>query len=125
MIDDLSVHRVIDLDQAVVEIVDRRRDWESAGLAVGPVSWRDEAASWPQRLEADRSRVDDPDSIGVRITGLAETELCVVLFRGGWADVDFIVNIDDAGALPAPDVSSPQAFGNLLDRCVSRVFGSS
>jgi hypothetical protein len=80
VIDDRSVQRVIDLDQAVVEIADRQRGWESAGLAVGPVSWRDEAASWPQRLEADRSRVDDADSIGVRITGLAETELCVVLY---------------------------------------------
>ncbi|MER7692444.1 hypothetical protein [Streptomyces sp. NPDC097610] len=119
------MQRVIDLDQAVIEITDRRRGWESAGLTVGPVSWRDEAASWPQRLETDRSRVGDPDSIGVRIAGLAETELCVVLFRGGWADVDFIVNMDDAGSLPAPDVASPQAFGNLLDRCVSRVFGSS
>lgn len=69
--------------------------------------------------------MEDPDSIGVRITGLAETELCVVLFRGGWADVDFIASIDDAGVLPAPDVGSPQGFGNLLDRCVSRVFGPS
>ncbi|MEU2747350.1 hypothetical protein ABZ613_13825 [Streptomyces collinus] len=119
------MQQVIDLDQAVIEIADRRRGWESAGLTVEAISWRDEAASWPQRLETDRSRVDDPGSIGVRITGLAETELCVVLFRGGWADVDFIVNIDDAGALPAPDVTSPQAFGILLDRCVSRVFGSS
>lgn len=125
VIDDRTVKRVIDLDQAVVEIAERRLRWESAGLAVDPISWRDEAASWPQQLATDRSRVEDPDSIGVRITGLAEAELCVVQFRGGWADVDFIASIDDAGVLPAPDVVSPQAFGNLLDRCVSRVFGPS
>ncbi len=32
-----------------------------------PITWRDEAAPWPQPLETDRALVTDPDSIGVRI----------------------------------------------------------
>ncbi|MFJ3221595.1 hypothetical protein ACIPLC_37485 [Kitasatospora sp. NPDC086801] len=118
------MEQVVDLDHAAVEVAERRADWERQGLVVGHVTWRAEAASWPQRLETDRSSVTEPDSIGVLITGPGDAQLSVVLFRGGWADIDFIATIDDAGTLPTPDIDSAQAFGDLLDRCVARVFGS-
>ncbi|WP_344628341.1 hypothetical protein, partial [Kitasatospora arboriphila] len=107
------MERVIDLDHAAVEVAERSPAWERRGLTVGHVSWRDEAAPWPQRLETDRSSVTEPDSIGILITGPGEAQLSVVLFRGGWADIDFIATIDDAGVLPAPDIDSAQAFGDL------------
>ncbi|MFD0526020.1 hypothetical protein ACFQ1I_00230 [Kitasatospora arboriphila] len=97
---DLHMERVIDLDHAAVEVAERSPAWERRGLTVGHVSWRDEAAPWPQRLETDRSSVTEPDSIGILITGPGEAQLSVVLFRGGWADIDFIATIDDAGVLP-------------------------
>ncbi|MFE3830903.1 hypothetical protein [Streptomyces sp. NPDC059092] len=78
---------------------------------------------WPQRLETDRALVRDPDSVGVLISGPADAELSVVLFRGGWADVDFFVGLDDAGTLPACGIDSAAAFGTRLDGWVSRVFG--
>jgi hypothetical protein len=117
------MERVIDLDEVVAVVADRQPAWQAAGLAVEPVTWRDEAAPWPQRLETDRSKVSDPDSIGIRIRNSHEAELHVVLYRGGWADVDYIANIDDAGVIPAPAMSSAQAFGALLDTCAARVFG--
>jgi hypothetical protein len=88
------------------------------------VTWRDEAAPWPQRLEIDRSKVRDPDSIGIHIRNSHEAELHVVLYRGGWADVDYITSIDDAGVIPAPAMTSAQAFGALLNTCMARVFGA-
>ncbi|MFF0065723.1 hypothetical protein ACFYRC_30060 [Streptomyces sp. NPDC005279] len=66
----------------------------------------------------------EPDSIGVLISGPGEAELSVVLFRGGWADVDFVTGLDDAGTLPASGIDSAAAFGTRLDQWVSRVFGN-
>lgn len=100
--------------------------WTSAGLEVGRPTWRDAEASWPQPLEIDRARIRDPDSVGVVISGPAEAVLSVVLFRGGWADVDFVADadLDDAGCLPASGITSASDFGTRLDQWVGRVFGS-
>ncbi|MEV7603717.1 hypothetical protein AB0O91_40740 [Kitasatospora sp. NPDC089797] len=65
----------------------------------------------------------DPDSVGVLISGPVEAELSVVLFRGGWADVDFVAGTDDAGAFPASGIASAREFGVRLDGWVARVFG--
>ncbi|KJS59954.1 hypothetical protein [Streptomyces rubellomurinus] len=117
------MERVIDLDQAVLEVERRRSRWEEAGLTVEPVTWRDEEQEWPQQLELDRTAVVDPDSLGVVITGLGG-ELSVVLFRGGWTDVDYFAGLDDAGTLPTSAIDSAAAFGEQLDNHVTRVFGS-
>lgn len=85
------------------------------------------AARWPQPLEQNRSRVAEPDSVGVHVTGPADSELLVVLFRGSWADVVFLASLGETDARvvsEAPDVASPQEFGELLDGYVVRAFGS-
>ncbi|MGW0904253.1 hypothetical protein [Streptomyces sp. NPDC002853] len=118
--------RLIDLDQAAAQINTRRQRWTSAGLVVGSLTWRDGAAAWPQRLETSRSEVRDPDSAGIHITGPAGAELLVVLFRGGWADVAFVVGLDEHDELvsEAPEITSPHAFGQLLEGYVLRAFGA-
>lgn len=117
------MERVVDLDQAAAVLAERAARWVEAGLTVGEVTWRDEAAPWPQRLETDRELVGDPHSVGVLISGPADAELSVVLFRGGWADVDFIAGLDDAGTLPAFGIGSAAAFGTRLDQWIPRAFG--
>ncbi|MFJ9447873.1 hypothetical protein ACIRRH_39495 [Kitasatospora sp. NPDC101235] len=67
--------------------------------------------------------MNDPDSVGVLVSGPEEAELSVVLFRGGWADVDYFDGMDDAGALPASGIASAREFGVQLDGWVARVFG--
>ncbi len=57
------------------------------------------------------------------ISGPAGAELSVVVFRGGWADVDFIADSDDAGCLPASDITSASTFGTRMDQWVRRAFG--
>lgn len=79
----------------------------------------------PQGLETNRSEVSDPDSVGIHLRGLDEAELLVVLYRGGWADIDYIAGADDAGVIFSPAVNSTQAFASLLDACITRVFGIS
>ncbi|MFF8378749.1 hypothetical protein ACF07V_21775 [Streptomyces sp. NPDC015661] len=116
--------RVVDLDEVAAVLARRTPGWASAGLEVGRPTWRDAEAAWPQPLETDRARVHDPDSVGVVLSGPAQAELSVVLFRGGWADVDFLVDLDDAGCLPASDITSASDFAARMDQWVSRVFGS-
>ncbi|MEU3889178.1 hypothetical protein [Streptomyces sp. NPDC029041] len=61
------MQRVIDLDEGAAAVAARQPAWQAAGLTVGPLTWRDEAAPRPQRLETDRSKVSDPDSIGIHL----------------------------------------------------------
>ncbi|MGW1728450.1 hypothetical protein ACWCQK_36895 [Streptomyces sp. NPDC002306] len=116
--------RVVDLDEVAVVLAVRMVDWTSAGLEVGRPTWRDIEAPWPRPLGTDRDRVRDPDSVGVVISGPGATVLSVVLFRGGWADVDFVADLDDAGCLPANGITSTSDFATRLDAWVARVFGS-
>jgi predicted NBD/HSP70 family sugar kinase len=123
MRDDHLVDRVVGLDEVAAVLADQTVGWRSAGLEVGQVTWRDAEASWPQPLETDRARVQDPDSVGVVISGPGEVELSVVLFRGGWADVDFVASLADAGSLPASGIASPTDFEGRMNQWVARVFG--
>ncbi|WP_314252897.1 hypothetical protein [Streptomyces sp. DSM 40907] len=118
------MERVIDLDQAAAVFAERAARWLAAGLKVRQVTWRDETAPWPQQLETDRTLVRDPDSVGVRISGPGDAELSVVLFRGGWADVDYFDGLDDGGPIPAFGITSAAAFGTQIDQWVEGVFGN-
>ncbi|MFX4293906.1 hypothetical protein [Streptomyces bohaiensis] len=115
---------VLDLDEAAALLARRADAWTSAGLEVGLLTWRDGAAPWPQPHHTDRERVHDPDSLGVVVTGPDEAVLSVVLFRGGWADVDFIADLDDAGSLPAVRITSTSEVETRLDHWIARVFGA-
>jgi hypothetical protein len=48
--------RAVDLDEAVAAIADRWPVWQTAGLVVKAVTWREEAPSWLQQLETDDPR---------------------------------------------------------------------
>lgn len=122
--EDLPVDRILDLDQAASEITKRQNAWKTRGLTSGAITWRDESAPWPKPFETDRSKVSDPDSVGIRIAGPIHAELEIVLFRGGWADVDYYAGSDDFGPIPAFDLTSASMFAALLDTWVARVFGT-
>ncbi|SPF07438.1 hypothetical protein SMA5143A_8296 [Streptomyces sp. MA5143a] len=64
----------------------------------------------------------DPDSVGVVLSGPGEAELSVVLFRGGWADVDFIAGLDNPGSLPVSGIASAADFEARMDQWVACVF---
>lgn len=119
------MERLVDLDRAAAEISLRRMGWHEQGLVVAEPTWRDAVAARPRVLETDRSKVKDPESVGVHLHSFRGAELAIVLFRGGWADVDFITDSLEIGVIAAPDISSAPAFGELLDLCVARIFGLS
>ncbi|MFF4415491.1 hypothetical protein ACFYY8_23410 [Streptosporangium sp. NPDC001559] len=110
---------VIDLDQAAAEITARLLAWTARGLSPGPITWRDETAPWPQPLETDRALVVDPDSVGVRVRGADEwAEVQIVLYRGGWADLDAMAN--EEVVAECPQITTPEKFGALLDSATTR-----
>ncbi|MEV8391797.1 MULTISPECIES: hypothetical protein [unclassified Streptomyces] len=116
--------RIIDLDPAAAEITARLPFWTASGLIPGPITWRDEAVPWPQRLETDRTIVVDPDSIGIRILGTDDwAELHLVLYRGGWADLHALTA--DEFITECPRVTTREEFGHLLDSKVTRFLGTS
>jgi hypothetical protein len=116
-----SVHgmdRLLDLDQVALELERFRRVWSSVGLAVGSLTWRDAADRWPWKLHSDRGEVQDPDSVGVTVEADA-AEARIVLFRGGWADVE----MGSAGSEPvidAPSVPDLAAVASLLSGFLPR-----
>jgi hypothetical protein len=117
------MERFLDLDLAAAEITQRQPAWVSLGLTVGPVTWRDEADVWPHILQTDRARVADPDSVGVRIQGIDNSEVEIVLFRGGWADLNAVkgpITADTQVVTECPKPVSPEEFGLLLDSCIER-----
>jgi hypothetical protein len=111
--------RIVDLDAAAAEIDRRRPTWEAHGLSVGPTTWRD-ADTWPQRIQPDRAKAIDPDSIGVRVEAGDRGEIEVCLFRGGWADLAVVAYNPLTEVInDAPGFSSPDAFGAALDEAIS------
>src|SRR5690349_14353842 len=78
----------VDLDQVAALIARHALAWREAGLAVGPVSWKDAGQEWPCPLEGDRGQVAEPGSVGVAV-GKGGQEGRLVVFRGGWADLEY------------------------------------
>jgi len=82
------MEHLVDLDELAGRLEPVMDEWR--GLArVGPLTWRDEKAAWPQPITSDRSSVESPESLGLRIEcGDDEIEVCV--WTGGWADIDWL-----------------------------------
>ena len=58
------------------------------GLVVGDLTWRDAAAAWPQPIVTNRESVADPESLGMILDSGGGLEALLVLWTGGWADLE-------------------------------------
>ena len=118
----VSVERLIDLDQVAGLILSHAAAWEQAGLAVGALTWRDVGVPWPYPLKADRDEVTDADSVGVTVRK-QEQEGYLVIFRGGWADLDYWTgHPTDHPVMEAPGADDPMILTDvehLLERFAS------
>lgn len=87
----LAVEHLVDLDVLAARLLSDIEEWKREA-SVGPLTWRDEAAPWPQPITSDRSSVRVPESLGIAITKLAvDDEFKVVVWTAGWADVGYFV----------------------------------
>jgi hypothetical protein len=111
--------RIIDLDAAAAEIDRRRPSWQATGLQPGPTTWRD-TDSWPQRIQPERDKAVDPDSVGVRVNASDKGGMEITLFRNGWADLTVVVYHHEGDpVIEAPEITTPEAFGAVLDHAIS------
>ena len=93
----------LDLDQVAALLAGLRPGWTSQGLIVRALTWRDARASWPQPLHTDRSKVAEPESVGLRLTAADGREARLVIWRGGWADADLLAGGTVTTANPSLD----------------------
>ena len=85
--------------------------------------WRDRARGWPWQL-VSRDRAVQPDSVGFRLKRGAG-EGGIVLFDGGWADVEWWDGTTNDSEVSAPDIESVEAFAAFLDGALARRVGGS
>lgn len=79
----------VDLDALALLLRPHLHGW-GRSATVGPLTWRDEDAAWPQPIERDRSRVSSPESLGLRLWRSSD-ELEIVVWTGAWADASRFV----------------------------------
>lgn len=85
------VEHLIDLDVLATRLQSVVGGWQR-WAAVGPLTWRDEAAAWPQPITSDRSGVLVPESLGFTLRKHAtDDEFEAVVWTGGWADVNCLL----------------------------------
>jgi hypothetical protein len=68
---------LIDLDLVARELETIRPGWIGRGVTVGPFTWRDALAAWPQPIVTDRAAVADPESLGITMS-IGEDEALLV-----------------------------------------------
>lgn len=109
---------VVDLDAVADLLRARRKAWAASGLAVGNLTWRDAAATWPQPIVTDRSTVAEPESLGFTLRcGAQEAEL--VFWTGGWADLTALIG--GKVVAEAPEFTDSATCVAVADQLVARL----
>ncbi|WP_157577721.1 hypothetical protein [Phycicoccus jejuensis] len=80
----------VDLDELATRLERARAEWERTAR-VGPLTWRDEQAPWPQPIVHERCAVAVPESVGV-VLRRGEDEAEFVVWTGGWADIGMLLD---------------------------------
>jgi hypothetical protein len=109
----------IDLEEAARVLSAKLAGWRQSGIQVGAITWRDVGEPWPYPLKGNRAEVIDADSLGIALSkGKQEGRL--VLFTGGWADLEYWSGSPEDGILTeAPgwdDWLTVADYNRLLDR---------
>ena len=86
--DDVRMDHLVDLDDVASQLSSVLVKWRNSAT-VGPLTWRDAAAPWPQPIVSVRGSVVIPESVGLRLQR-DDDEMQVVVWAGGWADVDIV-----------------------------------
>jgi hypothetical protein len=92
--------RRIDLDEVASELAGRNYARSDQGINTGPLTWRDAQATWPQPIHTDRSLVAKPESLGITLTTANGNQALIIIWRGGWADVDVLVGTELTSRAP-------------------------
>jgi hypothetical protein len=115
----------IDLDVVAGVIAARRIELEASGLTVAQPTWMDLDAPWPAPLVADPTEIGRARSIGVQFCGDADAEGLIVVYAGGWADVDYVPPGSDVLKSEYVELNDASDFEPLLMRVCTRLLRAS
>lgn len=85
-----GMEHLVDLDELAARLAVAAEKWRRHAR-VGPFTWRDERASWPQPILTDRTAIEVPESLGVTLFR-GDDEFQAVVWTGGWAGVDLFMH---------------------------------
>ncbi len=85
-----GMEHLVDLDELAARLAVVTEEWHRYAR-VGPFTWRDERASWPQPILTDRTAIEVPESLGVTLFR-GDDEFQAVVWTGGWADVGLLMD---------------------------------
>ncbi|MCW2926654.1 MAG: hypothetical protein JWM86_622, partial [Thermoleophilia bacterium] len=111
----------IDLDDIATAVDARRPAWAEAGISVRPVTWVDHDAEWPAPLSTDRASITAPRSIGFFLDGPGSAETEFVVYAAGWADTDFVTELDGPVSSGYVELYTADEFVAVMDRIVAQV----
>jgi hypothetical protein len=109
----------LDLDEVAARWARLRPRWAARGLVAGPCTWRDVRAGWPQPLVTARSQVTEPESVGIELIASEDRVARVVIWRGGWADIEVIA--DGQAMTRNPSVPDAEACVRHTDAAATRI----
>lgn len=87
------MEHLVDVDDLAARLAPHVSRW-SAHASVGPFTWRDGTATWPQPILTDRAAVAVPESVGFMIETDTGRVLTIVVWTGGWADIEMFTGSD-------------------------------
>ena len=88
---DGGVEHLVDLDVLAHRLRSILDEWKRSA-SVGPLTWRDEMAPWPQPITSDRASIEVPESLGIKLRRDPDDEFEMVVWTGGWADVGYLLD---------------------------------
>ena len=115
----MSIQPELDLDQVARDLAGLLPGWAERGIIAGQLTWRDAQAAWPQPIVTDRIRVAEPESVGVTLTAANGHEALLVIWRGGWADVDLLLGTHVVSR--APDLHDAAACVVLAESIAAQL----
>ena len=93
------MEHLVDLDELASRLGSIVQEWREQ-VTVGPMTWRDGAALWPQPIVTDRTAVEVPESLGMRLSRDPDDEMEIVVWSGGWADVATLKDGEEVNRCP-------------------------
>jgi hypothetical protein len=85
---------LVDLDVLADRLRSVVEEWRR-GVDVGPLTWRDYEGGWPRPITPDRASVRSPESLGLVVRKRAVDDVLeIVVYTGGWADVESLVGLE-------------------------------
>ena len=105
----------LDLDRIAAAMAETSAEFQPRGVTMATPTWLDMDATWPYTLVTDRSEISRPRSIGITFQGPGDSEGVIVVYAGGWADVD-VVHIDDRVTTEYVEIDYPTDFRTTLTR---------